>query len=181
MPAALDEFRATYNCAFTMVKPCEVLRNSLKWYHVPPVKTGGSSKCSKSNSYMPESRSSTGASDARSYLDFGEPQELPCPPGRDKTKATNARGRLKGKTTSTTTNMEGGSSCSSKLDEKVARILSLKSQEVELEKSRQKAAGIQFLKGPIPTHVSDKDRMIIEMDKQAIRAKYLNKWTKLFF
>ncbi|MFS8015292.1 hypothetical protein Hanom_Chr15g01354661 [Helianthus anomalus] len=47
MSATLDEFRETYDCAFSMVKLWEMLKNSLKWYLVPLVKTGGSSKRSR--------------------------------------------------------------------------------------------------------------------------------------
>ncbi|KAJ0726695.1 hypothetical protein HanPI659440_Chr12g0473271 [Helianthus annuus] len=86
MLGAQDEFRA-----------CEVLKNSPKWYLIPPVKPGQSSKCSETSSGMPELRSSAGGSDAHSYihlndfnneLEFEEPQELQHPPRRDKSKAT---------------------------------------------------------------------------------------------
>ncbi|KAF5819532.1 hypothetical protein HanRHA438_Chr00c29g0854771 [Helianthus annuus] len=95
MTSAHGEFRLQYGCAFNMIKAWEPLLNSPKWYPVPLVNPGRSSRCSKSTLGTLEPNSSVGGSDACSYLDlnkttddleFEEHQELQRPHGIDKSK-----------------------------------------------------------------------------------------------
>ncbi|MFS7888900.1 hypothetical protein Hanom_Chr00s000002g01600471 [Helianthus anomalus] len=118
MSGTHEEFRATYGCPFTMVKAWEVLKNSPKWYLVPPIKLGHSSNRSKTTSGTPEPRSSASGSDARLYLDLNDFNYELDFESLSNHKNCNAH-KVEIKTR--------------QLDEKLTRILSLKEQKIQLQ------------------------------------------------
>ncbi|XP_022033468.1 uncharacterized protein LOC110935384 [Helianthus annuus] len=146
MTQAHNDYRMNHGYMFTLVTTWERLRKSPKWHLVPPFDpTRPRSKQSKSTSTTEPS-----GSDARTVIslnddadEFEEPEELPRPTGRDKSKAK-ARGK---------SNTSDGPSKMSEFEASLNKIISIG------EKGK--------------SHLPEEDRVILEARKAQIRAKYM--------
>ncbi|KAJ0443358.1 putative No apical meristem-associated domain-containing protein [Helianthus annuus] len=164
---AHNDYRLYHGHVFTLVTTWELLRKSHKWHLVPPFDpTRPRSKRSKSTSTTEPS-----GSDARTVInlnddadEFEEPEELPRPTGRDKSKAA-ARGK------SSTTPSYGPSKLS-EFEASLNKIISIteKDQQIRMEKQIQK--DMDFLARDL-SNLPEEDRVILEARKAQIRAKYM--------
>ncbi|KAJ0692499.1 putative No apical meristem-associated domain-containing protein [Helianthus annuus] len=126
MTQAYADYRLYHGHPFNMLNSWELLRKSPKWHLVPPFDpTGHRSKRSKSTSTTEPSES-----DARTTInlnddfdEFEQPQELPRPKGRDKSKAA-----TRAQDTSSSTPSDGPSRLD-EFDNRLNKIISLKENE----------------------------------------------------
>ncbi|XP_021996107.1 uncharacterized protein LOC110893302 [Helianthus annuus] len=126
MTAAHNDYRVNDRNAFTMIPSWELLRKSPKWHLVPPFDpTAHRSKLSKSTSTTEPSES-----DARTTInlnddfeEFGQPQELRRPKGRDRSKAAaRARDRSSSTPSDDPTRLD-------EFDNRLNNLLSIKEKE----------------------------------------------------
>ncbi|KAJ0683096.1 putative glutathione transferase [Helianthus annuus] len=162
---AHNDYRMHLGHMFTLVTTWELLRKSPKWHLVPPFDpTRPRSKRSKSTSTTEPSES-----DARTVInlnedadEFEEPQELPRPTGRDKSKAK-ARGK--------STKSEGPSKIS-EFQADLKKIISIREKDQQMRMEKQIARDMDFLAKDL-SHLPEEDRVILEARKTQIRAKYM--------
>ncbi|XP_022008324.1 uncharacterized protein LOC110907687 [Helianthus annuus] len=162
---AHNEYIMHHGHMFTLVTTWELLCKSPKWHLVPPFDpTRPRSKRSKSTSTTEPS-----GSDARTIInlnedtdEFEEPQELPRPTGRDKSKA-----KARGKSTKS-----DGPSKISEVQADLKQIISIREKDQEMRMEKQIARDMDFLARDL-SHLPEEDRVILEARKAQIRAKYM--------
>ncbi|XP_022003848.1 uncharacterized protein LOC110901320 [Helianthus annuus] len=165
MTQAHNDYRMYHGHMFTLVTTWELLRKSPKWHLVAPFDpTRPRSKRSKSTSTTEPS-----GSDARTTInlnddadEFEEPEELPRPTGRDKSK-TATRGK------STTSD---GPSKLSEFEASLNKIIYIREKDQQMRMEKQIQKDMEFLANDVP-NLPEEDRIILEARKTQIQAKYM--------
>ncbi|XP_022030459.1 uncharacterized protein LOC110931370 [Helianthus annuus] len=169
MTAAHNDYRLYHGYPFTMIPSWELLHKSPKWHLVPSFDpTAHRSKRHKSTftTEPSESDARTAININDDFDEFEQPQELPRPNGRDRSKEV-ARTR----DTSSSTPSDGLSRVD-EFDNRLNRLLSMKENEQELKMEKQIQKDMEFLTKDFP-HLLEEDRIILEARKAQIRAKYM--------
>ncbi|XP_022003064.1 uncharacterized protein LOC110900484 [Helianthus annuus] len=167
MTQAHNDYRLYHGHYFTLVTTWELLHKSPKWHLVPPFDpTRPRSKRSKSTSTTKPS-----GSDARTTInlnddvdEFEEPEELPRPQGRDKSKAA-ARGK------SSSTPLDGTSKLSD-FEASFNKIISIRERDQQMKMEKQIQKDMDLLTRDL-SHLAEEDRVILEARKVQIQAKYM--------
>ncbi|XP_022040142.2 uncharacterized protein LOC110942679 [Helianthus annuus] len=159
MTSAHNDYRLHHGHPFTMIPLWELLCKSPKWHFVPSFNpTAHRPRRSKSTSTTEPSES-----DARTTInlnddfdEFEQPQELPRPKGRDRSKVA-------ARDTSFSTPSDGPSKLN-KFDNRLNKLLSTKEKEQELKMEKQIQKDMEFLAKDF-SHLAEEDRVILEARK----------------
>ncbi|XP_022003742.1 glutathione S-transferase T3-like [Helianthus annuus] len=167
MTQAHNDYRLYHGHVFTLVSTWELLRESPKWHLVPPFDpTRPRSKRSKLTSTTEPS-----GSDVRTIInlnddadEFEEPEELPRPTGRHKSKAV-ARGK-------SSTTLSDGPSKLSDFNASLNNLISNREKDQQMIMEKQIQKDMDFLARDL-SNLPEENRVILKARKAQIWATYM--------